>query len=228
MMDLVIAQAATFFTRSTAILLAEAACNTLLLSLLGCSLGLMTGFLLTLIRTSDNKWFLPLRYAAIGYVELFRRVPFLVVLFLVLFTMQNIAPLISSFGIAAIAVSLVATAFLAEIIRAGFASVPRQQVEAAEAMNFSRWMTVKSVVLPQAWRVILPPAISFFVLSIKETALASQMGVLELMFAGKTLSNRGFSSLLVFGTVLTIYFFISWPVARIGKHLEVHLGGTRH
>ena len=63
---------------------------------------------------------------------------------------------------------------------------------------------------------------------IKDTALASQMGVLELMFAGKTLSNRGHSSMLVFGTILIIYFTISWPLARLGKHLEVRLGGIRH
>ena len=227
-MDLIVAQSGAFFTQANATLLAEAAGNTVLLTILGCLTGLTLGFAIALVRTSVSRWAAPARFIAIAYVEIFRRIPFLVVLFLVLFTMQVVAPMISSFAIAVIAISIVSTAFMAEIIRAGFTSVPRQQIEAAEVMNFSRWKTVRMVVLPQAWKVILPPAISFFVMFIKDTALASQKGVLELMFAGKTLSNRGHSSMLVFGTILIIYFTISWPLARLGKHLEVRLGGIRH
>jgi len=224
----IVAQAELFFTRSTAVLLAEAAFNTVYLTVLGCLVGLALGFAIALLRTSHSAWAFPMRIFAAAYVEIFRRIPFLVVLFLVLFTMQALAPMLSAFAIAAISVSIVSTAFMAEIIRAGFTSVPRQQIEAAEVMNFSRWRIVRLVILPQAWKVILPPAISFFVMFIKDTALASQMGVLELMFAGKTLSNRGHPSLLTFGTVLLIYYCISWPVARLGKQLEVRFGGTRH
>ena len=221
-------QLGAFFTRANATLLGEAAWNTVMLTVLGCLAGLTLGFAIAFVRTSGSRWAAPARFIAVVYVEIFRRIPFLVVLFLVLFTMQAFAPMISSFVIAVIAISIVSTAFMAEIIRAGFTSVPRQQVEAAEVMNFSRWKIVQLVILPQAWKVILPPAISFFVMLIKDTALASQMGVLELMFAGKTLSNRGHSSLIVFGTILLIYFTMSWPLARLGKHLEIRLGGTKH
>ena len=84
------------------------------------------------------------------------------------------------------------------------------------------------MVLPQAWRVILPPAFGFFVLFIKDTALASQIGVIELTYAGKVLNNKGFSAALVFGTLLLLYFLISYPLARYGKRLEARLAQSRH
>jgi polar amino acid transport system permease protein len=227
MLDLLFEQAPRFFTFDNIMLLAMAAGNTLLLTVIGCGIGTFCGFIITLLRTAENKWLLPLKILSILYVELFRRIPFLVVLFIVLFSIQAVAPRSSQFAIATIAICLVSTAFLSEIIRAGFESVPRQQLEAARTLNFTRWLTVRQVVLPQAWKVILPPAIAFFVMFIKDTALASQMGVLELMFAGKTLNNRGFSSFMVFGTVLAIYYALSWPLSRLGKYLEKRLGPAR-
>ena len=142
---------------------------------------------------------------AITYVEVFRRIPFLVILYLILFFIQAISPDASLFTIALVGICMLSTAYTAEIVRAGLESVPRQQIEAATAMNFSRWQRMRMVVLPQAWPVILPPAFSYMVSFIKDTALVSQIGVLELTSAGKILNNRGFSALLVFGTILVLY-----------------------
>lgn len=223
MFDLIARQAPDFFTSGNLALLASAAANTVLLTVCGSLVGAIAGFLIALMRVSRSPWLIVLKLAATLYVEIFRRIPFLVVLFLVIYFIQAIAPRTSQFGIAVIAICLVSTAFLSEIMRAGLQSVARQQIEAAETMNFSRLLVVRRVILPQAWRVILPPAIAFVVMFLKDTALVSQMGVLELMFAGKTLANRGFSSLLVFGTVLMIYFAMSWPLARLGRYLETRL-----
>jgi polar amino acid transport system permease protein len=88
--------------------------------------------------------------------------------------------------------------------------------------------TIGHVVLPQAWKVVLPPAFGFFVLFIKDTALASQIGVIELTYAGKVLNNKGFSAALVFGAVLAIYFAISYPLTRLGRRLEARLVVSRH
>ena len=68
----------------------------------------------------------------------------------------------------------------------------------------------------------------YFVLFIKDTALASQIGVLELTDAGKILNTKGFSSFLVYGTVLVLYFLISYPLALLGSHLERRLGAPGH
>ena len=227
MLDLLIGQAPGFFTPSNLLFLARGAGTTLLLTGIGCCIGAVLGFAIVLLRTSRSRLLAPARMLAIAYVELFRRIPFLVVLFIVLFSIQAVAPGASLFAIATIAICLVSTAFISEIIRAGFDSVARQQVEAAATMNFSRWLIVRSVILPQAWRVVLPPAIAFVVMFIKDTALASQMGVVELTFVAKTFNNRGTSSVLAFGTAMLIYFAISWPLARLGRALEYRLAARR-
>jgi len=94
-------------------------------------------------------------------------------------------------------------------------------------MNFTYIETLRYIVVPQAWKVMLPPAFSFFVLFIKDTALASQIGVVELTFAGKVLANKGFPAALTFGTILVLYFLLSWPLARFGRWMEVKLAPTR-
>jgi len=115
-----------------------------------------------------------------------------------------------------------------EIIRSGLAAVRPAQLEAAAVMNFTPWQRLRLVALPQAWPLILPPVFGYFVLFIKDTALASQVGVLELTDAGKILNTKGFSSFLVYGTVLVLYFVVSYPLARLGSHLESRLGASRH
>ncbi len=80
------------------------------------------------------------------------------------------------------------------------------------------------VILPQSWEVIIPPIFIFFIGFIKDTALASQIGVIELTYAGKVLNNKGLSAALVFGTVLIFNFIISYPLARFGVWMEKKLG----
>ena len=91
-----------------------------------------------------------------------------------------------------IAICLYAVAYTADIIRGGLESVPHAQVEAARCMNLTRWQTTTQIVLPQAWPVILPPALAFAVSFIKDTALVSQIGVFELTFRARELNNAGY------------------------------------
>jgi len=166
---------------------------------------------------------LPIRWIVIAYVEIFRRIPFLVILFIVLFVIEPLFPGASLLGIATVSVCLLSTAFLSEIVRSGLESVPLQQVEGARALNFSVVQMFTLVILPQSWRVILPPAAAFMVMFIKDTSLASQLGVIELTFAGKMLVNRGFSPLLGFGAILICYFLLSYPLSRFAAYLEKRL-----
>jgi polar amino acid transport system permease protein len=185
------------------------------------------GLLIAVLRQSRSPLTLPLRLLAIGYVEFFRRIPFLVILFIVLFAAQPVIPEASLLTLATIAVVLLATAFLSEIVRSGLESVPRQQREGAATLNFSAAQTLFYVLLPQSWRVILPPTAAFMVMFIKDTSLASFIGVAELTFAGKMLVNNGFSPVLGFGTVLLLYFIMSYPLARLASHLEKRLASSR-
>lgn len=228
MLDDILSQVPQVFTRYNLLLFAEAALTTLLLSAVGCGVGLLFGFGIALARLSRSILLWPVRVAGLLYVEIVRRVPFLVTLMLFFFGAQVLGIDLSPLTIALISTSVISTAFVAEIVRGGLLAVRRNQIEAAAVMNFSAWQTLRLVRLPQAWPLIVPPAFGYFVLFIKDTALASQVGVLELTQAGKILNTKGLSAFLVFGTVLVLYFIISYPLARLGVHLEARLGAARH
>ena len=148
-------------------------------------------------------------------------------LFLVLFTIQAVAQGTSLFTVAVVAICIYSTAYTADIIRGGFESVPRQQIEAAMVMNFSRIQILRHVIVPLSWPVILPPVVVFMVGFIKDTSLVSQIGVFELTFRGRELNNMGFSGLLVFGTIAVLYFAMSYPLSVLGQWLERYFAEKR-
>ena len=227
MLGRVVEEIPRFFTYYTTLFLLQAMLRTIGLTLVGCFFGFTCGLLIAALRITRSRLLLLPRLTVTVYVETFRRIPFLVILFIVVFVVQAVNTDVSLFTIALIAICLLSTAFMSEIIRSGLESVPRQQVEAAAVLNFGFWRTLLTVLLPQAWRVILPPGFAFVVMFIKDTSLASQMGVVELTFTGKVLMNRGFSSFLVYGTVLCAYFILSYPLSRLGGYLETRLASPR-
>lgn len=216
-----------FFSYYNLLFFAKALGVTFALSAIGCVVGFSLGFALAAIRLTRRPAAAPLRVAVALFIELFRRIPFLVTLMLTFFIFQALNADLSMFTVALISVCVIATAFIAEIVRSGLESVHQNQWDAAATLNFSYWQTLRLVIVPQAWKIILPPVFGFFVLFIKDTALASQIGVVELAFAGKTMNNKGFSAALVYGTVLALYFALSYPLARFGKYLETRLAPTR-
>ncbi len=217
-----------FFTYFNCVFLLEAMARTLTLTAIGCLIGFALGFYLAVARLYRGMMFLPFRVGIIFYVEFFRRVPFLVTLMLVFFFCQGFRLEVSVFTVALITVCLIAASYTAEIVRAGFESVHHTQWEAGEVMNFSLGQKLRLVVIPQAWKVILPPAFSFFIAFIKDTALASQIGVVELTYVGKVFNNKGFSPVLSFGTILVLYYLISYPLARMGVWMEKRLALSKH
>lgn len=226
MLERLLDEAPLFFNYHNVVFIGQAMGRTLWMTLVGCSVGFICGLGLAVVRQTRSAALSPLRWIAIAYVETFRRIPFLVILFIVLFVIEPLMPGASLLGIATVSVCLLSTAFLSEIVRSGLESVPNQQVEGARTLNFSALQMLTLVVLPQSWRVILPPAAAFIVMFIKDTSLASQLGVIELTFAGKMLVNRGFSPLLGFGAILICYFILSYPLSRFAAYLEKRLASS--
>lgn len=220
------AQLPRLFSGPNLLFLGEALGNTILLSLGSCVIGSGLGFLIASLRLTRSWFLLPLRLLLIGATEAFRRIPPLVVLFLVFFGFAFLHIEIAPLTTALIALTMIATAFIAEIVRSGFAAIPRAQWDAAVTMNFSLVQTLRHVVVPQAWKIVVPTISLFFVMFIKDTALASQLGVIELTFVGKSFIDRGFSPLLSFGTILILYFLLSFPLARFGQWLEARLASS--
>ncbi|MBW2058509.1 MAG: amino acid ABC transporter permease [Deltaproteobacteria bacterium] len=213
-----------FFAYYNVVFLLKAGLTTLCLSAVGCIIGSLVGFFLAVVRITRGVSLLPARLLSISYIEFFRRVPFLVTLMFIFFMYHALDLDVSVFIVGLTTVCLIAASYTGEIVRAGIESVHVTQWEAADTMNFNLVQKLGMVILPQAWKVILPPVFSFFILFIKDTALASQIGVIELTYAGKVLNNKGFSPALVFGTVLALYFIISYPLARLGVWMEKKLG----
>ena len=217
-----------FFSYWNIIFLIKAMGVTFLLTLFGCLFGFGFGLTFAIIRKSETKMMLPFRVIVVFFTEIFRRVPFLVSLLLIFYIFQIFQITDSLFIVALVSVCLIATAFIGEIIRSGIESINPEQWDAARAMNFSYLEILREIIFPQAWKVILPPAFAFFILFIKDTALASQIGVMELTFAGKILNNKGFSPVLVFGTILILYFILSFPLDRFGKYMEKKIASSRN
>jgi polar amino acid transport system permease protein len=227
MLERMIQELPDFLGYYNLLFLAKAVLGTFVLSAAGCIVGFLAGFVIAALRRAEIAWLWPAKLIGIAFVELFRRIPFLVTLMLVFFTFQLSGVDLPIFVVAIIAVCLIATAFIAEIVRSGLDSVHANQWDAATALNMGYLQTLRLVIVPQAWKVMLPPVFSFFILFIKDTALASQIGVMELTYAGKVLNNKGFSAALVFGTILLLYFALSYPLSRFGAHMEARLAPSR-
>jgi polar amino acid transport system permease protein len=171
---------------------------------------------------------LDLRFGAVRaltilWVEAFRRIPFLVLLLLVFFVSQALRMEAPLWAIAVTAVAIRMSALAAENVRAGYESVRPQQWEAALTMNIPALAALRRVVLPQSWRVILPPSIVHVLSMVKETSLVSQIGFIEITFAAKMLTQRGFSAMLTYGTALVLYFCVSWALASLARAAERRL-----
>jgi polar amino acid transport system permease protein len=222
-LEQLMAEAPRFFTYWNMLFLGQAALNTLMVSFLGCLIGYAAGFLIATLRLSSVMPFAPARGLLIAWTEAIRRIPFLVLLMCVFFAFQLSGANRSLFFIAVTAVALRMSALAAENIRAGYEAVHARQWEAAAVLNIPPLQALVRIILPQAWRVILPPSTIHTVSMIKETSLVSQIGFLELTFAARALNQRGFSALICFGTILILYFVISWSFARVGRYAERRL-----
>jgi His/Glu/Gln/Arg/opine family amino acid ABC transporter permease subunit len=203
-------------------LLLRAAGTTLWLSWLAMIVGALGGTLLALLRLVR---FAPLRWVAIAYMEFFRSVPILIVMFFAYYGTPLVLGIdMSPFAAATVALALHASATMSEVVRAGIASVSHGQWESAQASGFSGIQTMYHIIAPQALRVILPPSIGVFITTLKESSLASIIGYIELTRTGllvRDATGGGFMPLLALGV---LYFLINYAISQAGAVLERRLG----
>lgn len=151
---------------------------TLLLGATSIAAGLLGGLLLVLLRLYAAA---PLRVLASIYIDVFRSIPVLVLLVLVYYALPFVGLRLSSFAAAASALSLVACAYTAEILRAGIEAIPKGQFEAADSLGLRFSDTLRAIVLPQALRIVTPPLTSNCINVLKDTALASVVAMPDLL-----------------------------------------------
>ena len=172
----------------------------------------MIGTLLTAMRVSPVK---PLRAAATFYVEVFRNTPLTVVFFFLAFGIVEIdLQFPSRFITAVAALSLYTAAFVSEALRSGINSVPPGQAEAARALGLDFRQTLTTIVLPQAFRTVVPPLGNVWIALAKNTSIAAGFAVTELAAALVRLSNQNADKLLaVFLAIVAAYLVITLPSA---------------
>jgi polar amino acid transport system permease protein len=193
---------------------------TLLLSVAAFAGGAVGGMLIALMRTGRFK---ALRWAAIAYIKLFQGTPLLMQLFLAFFVPGIFGINIDPWGAAALGLSLHASAFLGEIWRGSIEVVPHGQWEASSALGLRYWRQMRHIILPQAFRIAIPPTVGFLVQLIKATSLASIIGFVELTRAAQVVNNATFRPFTIFGLVALAYFVVCWPLSLYGRRMEKKL-----
>ncbi len=205
------------FGLSEFLFIVQAAQWTLALSAIAFVGGALLGLLVALARTSENA---VARNAARVFIQVFQGTPLLLQLFLIFFGAPVLGLDINPWVAAGAALVLNSAAFLAEIWRGCIEAVPRGQWEAAQALNLSYINRMRFVVLPQAFKIALPPTVGYVVQIIKGTSLAAIIGFTEITRAGQIINNATFQPLHVFTTVAALYFVICWPLSLLAARME--------
>ena len=195
----------------------EAAKWTIALSLIAFAGGAIGGLLVALARTSDSR---PLRAAATVFVQVFQGTPLLLQLFLIFFGAPVLGIDINPWVAAGAALILNTSAFLGEIWRGSIQAIARGQWEAAEALGLHYVARMRDVVLPQAFKIALPPTVGYMVQVIKGTSLAAIIGFAEVTRSGQIINNATFQPLIVFSVVAAIYFVLCWPLSLLATRME--------
>ena len=159
-------------------LLLEGLWRTIALGALSIVLGLVGGLALAMMRIYGHPI---LKFLVVAYVDVFRALPVLVWLVIVYYALPFVGIRLSAFASATTALTMISSAYTAEIYRAGIEAIPRGQFEAAQSIGLSQWFLMRDVVLPQAIRIVIPPLTNNSINVMKDTALASVVALPDLL-----------------------------------------------
>ncbi|WP_418155092.1 amino acid ABC transporter permease [Pseudomonas aeruginosa] len=194
--------------------------TTLWLSLVSGAIGLAIGLVAGLCRLSKNP---TLHDLSTIYVELVRGTPLLVQIFIFYFFIGTVLNLSREFaGVAALA--LFTGAYVAEIIRAGVQSIARGQNEAARSLGLNAGQSMRYVILPQAFKRVLPPLAGQFISLVKDTSLVSVIAITELTKSGREAITTSFSTFEIWFCVAALYLLLNLPLSHMASRLERRLG----
>ena len=184
------------------------------------AIGVVLGFPIMLSR---NARFAPIRIVAIAFISLIRAVPPIVWIFIIFFGLGTGPLSVSPFMASLVGLGLIASTNMAEIYRGGLISIHHGQWEAAQALNLGRRSIFRDIIFPQMFRVALPASATYAIGLLKDSAIASTIGVPELAYQGARLTQETFQGLKVFGMVGLIYIVLSLPIAWVSRRADLYL-----
>lgn len=194
---------------------------TIQLSAVSIVLAFVLGLLIAVMRMSSVK---PVKWIALGYLEFFRNTPLLVQIFFWYFGSYKILPesvnewLNSTnfeFAAAVIALTIYTSAFIAEDIRSGVMSIPKEQMEASRSAGFSYLRSMQYIILPQAVRITIPPLIGQFLNLTKNSSLAMTIGVAELTYQARQVEAYTFKGFEAFTAATLVYVALSFAITAL-------------
>jgi His/Glu/Gln/Arg/opine family amino acid ABC transporter permease subunit len=186
---------------------------TVLLTVLTMLVAVPAGIMLALMRLSRSRI---LSTAALWFVEFFRNLPLILVVYWAFYVMPVFLHIeFSAFTTGLIALCLNVSAYNAETFRGGINSIRKGQMEAAIAVGMSRWQAMRKVIIPQAWRRVLPVLASTWVSLFKDTSLVSVIAVGELAHVALQIRSSSFRVLEMLTAMAVIYWLMGYPQAKL-------------
>lgn len=198
--------------------------NTVLLCALSLCAAMVIGLIIALFNVGKNR---ALNIIGVIFVDAVRGVPLIVLAYFVYFGVPQAAKMlgISGFRFSALTAGIISLsmncgAYMAEIIRAGIESVDKGQMEASRSLGLSYGKSMRLVVIPQAFRTMIPSIINQFIITLKDTSILSVIGFPELVNTGKNVAGNTFLNLQVWGIVGIMYMIVIITLSKIAKRME--------
>jgi polar amino acid transport system permease protein len=198
--------------------------TTITLSIYAMVFGALLGLAVAVARVSKIAI---VRNAAVAYIGAIQGIPVLILLFLSYYGLSTAGLELQPVVAASLSLSIYASAYLGDVWRGAIESVPVQQWEASASLALTPAQQYRTVILPQAVRIAVPPTVGFLVQLVKNTSIVSIVSVTELARAGQLTNNATFQPFPVFLTVAAIYFAICFPLSWTSRKLEMRFHANR-
>ena len=199
-------------------LLLQGALVTVKITTMSVGCGFFIGMLVALANLSNLKI---VRLLARCYVDIIRGTPLLVQIFLIYFALPMIiGSRIDPFVAAVTACSINSGAYVSEIFRAGIQSIDKGQMEAGRSLGLSWAQTMRYIIMPQAFKAIIPPLCNEFIAMLKDSSLVSVIGFEELTRRGQLIIAKTYASFEIWGTVAVIYLIMTVSISQLVAYLE--------
>ena len=194
--------------------------NTIFASLIGLVGSFVIGVIVAIMRIAPIK---PLNWIGTAYVEFIRNIPLLIIAFFFYVGLPTVGVTLTGFVAGTIALSIYTASFIAEAIRAGIQSVPKGQMEAARSSGLSYLQAMKTIILPQAIKIVIPPIGNQFINLVKNSSILGIIAGLDLMYFGDIVSSRTFVTFDVYIFVGIFYLVLTIPLSLGVWYLEKRL-----
>jgi His/Glu/Gln/Arg/opine family amino acid ABC transporter permease subunit len=191
--------------------------TTIAITLGSLAVAIVLGLGLALVRLLGLR---PVNALIATYVEVFRNTPVLAQVFIIYFSLPYLGLKIEPFPAAIIGLGLNGGAVLCEVFRSGLNAIHHGQREASLAIGMTPWMSLRYILLPQTWRITLPPLGNYAIALLKDTAVVSAIAAPEIMFWARNLVTSTFQTTFVYILAALLYFCLSFPLARLVERFE--------